>query len=75
MTTGQIVHFPRLSACVPHNVDLDTCVSVVASLLEEFASRFAEFKVLAADFKHFTAPFDLPVDVAFAPLQMELVEL
>ena len=42
---------------------------------EEFASRFAGIKPLAADFKLFTAPFDFPVDDAPAPLQMELVEL
>ena len=42
------------------------CVSVVASLREEFAS---------ADFKLFTAPFAFPVDVAPAFLQMVLAEL
>ena len=31
---------------------------------EEFASRFAGIKPLAADFKLFTAPFDFPVDDA-----------
>ena len=53
----------------------DTCVSVVASMREEFASRFAGIKPLAADFKLFTATFDFPVDDAPAPLHMELVEL
>ena len=62
-------------ACVPDDVEPDTCVSVVASMREEFASRFAGIKPLAADFKLFTAPFDFPVDDAPAPLQMELVEL
>ena len=46
------------------NVDPDTCVSVVASLREEFASRFAGVRPLAADFKLFTAPSDFPVDGA-----------
>ena len=50
--------------------------SVVASLMNEFASRFAGVRPLAADFKLFTAPFDFPVDDdAPVPLQMELVEL
>ena len=62
------MHFPRLAACGPDNMDLDTCVSVVASLREEFASCFADVKALAADFKLFTAPFDLPVDDASTPL-------
>ena len=53
----------------------DTCVSVVASLGKEFASRFAGVRALAADFKLFTAPFDFPVDDAPALPQMELVEL
>ena len=62
-------------AWVPDDLEPDTCVSVVASMREEFASRFAGIKPLAADFKLFTAPFDFPVDDAPAPLQMELVEL
>ena len=45
-------------ACVPDDVEPDTCVSVVASMREEFASRFAGIKPLAADFKLFTAHFD-----------------
>ena len=53
--------------CVPDDVEPDTCVSVVASMREEFASRFAGIKPLAADFKLFTAPFDFPVDDAPAP--------
>ena len=62
-------------ACVPDDVEPDTCVSVVASMREEVASRFAGIKPLAAYFKLFTAPFDFPVDDAPAPLPMELVEL
>ena len=54
-------------ACVPDDVEPDTCVSVVASMREEFASRFAEIKLLAADFNLFTAHFDFPVDDATAP--------
>ena len=53
--------------CVPDDVEPDTCVSVVASMRKEFASRFAGIKPLAADFKLFTAPFDFPVDDAPAP--------
>ena len=55
-------------ACVPDDVEPDTCVSVVASMREEFAARFAGIKPLAADFKLFTtAYFDFPVDEAPAP--------
>ena len=53
-------------ACVADDVEPDTCVSVVASMREEFA-RFAGIKPLAADFKLFTAPFDFPVDDAPVP--------
>ena len=45
----------------------DTCLSVVTSLREEYASRFAGVQPLAADFKLFTAPFDFPVDDDPAP--------
>ena len=54
-------------ACVPDDVEPDTCVSVVASMREEFASCFAGIKPLAADLKLFTAPFDFPVYDAPAP--------
>ena len=48
LANSQLDHFPRIAACVPDDVELDTCVSVVASLSEEFASRFAGIKPLAA---------------------------
>ena len=66
---GQLEHFPRLTVCVPDDVKPDTCVSVVASLREEFASRFTVVRPLAADFnfKLFTAPFDSPMDDTPAP--------
>ena len=72
LASGQ---FPRPAACAPDDVDLGTCVSVVKSLREEFVSRFAGVRVLTADFKLFTAPFDFPVETAPASLQMQLVEL
>ena len=77
MSNGQLEHFSRLAACVPDDVEPDTVVSVVASLREEFASRFAGVRPLAAEFKLFTAPFDIPVDDTTAPPppHMELVEL
>ena len=75
MANGQLEHFPSIAACIPDDVERVTCVSVVASLREEFASRFAGVRTLAADFRLFTAPFDFQVDDAPGPLQMELVEL
>ena len=56
LADGQLEHFPRQAACVPDDVEPDTCVSVVAFLMEKFASRFAGVRPLAADFKLFTAP-------------------
>ena len=41
MANSQLEHFPRLAACVPDDVEPDTCVSVVASPRKEFAPRFA----------------------------------
>ena len=70
LANGQLEHFPRIAACVPDNDEPDTCVSVVASLREDFASRFAGVRPLAADLKLFTAPVD-----DAPPLQMELVKL
>ena len=69
------MHFPRIAACAPDDVDLKPCVGVVTSLREEFASRFTGVKPLAPDFKLFTSLFDFPVDETHAHLQMELVEL
>ena len=59
MANDQLEHFSRLD-----DVEPDTCVSIVASLREEFASRFAGDRPLAADFKLFTAPFDVPLNDA-----------
>ncbi|KAG0721741.1 General transcription factor II-I repeat domain-containing protein 2 [Chionoecetes opilio] len=75
LAAGQFMHFPRIAACAPDDVDLNTCVGVVTSLREEFASRFTGVRPLAPGFKLFTSPFDFPMDEAPAPLQMELVEL
>ncbi|XP_076069196.1 general transcription factor II-I repeat domain-containing protein 2-like [Oratosquilla oratoria] len=75
MAFGQFVHFLPLAVCAPDDVDLDTCVSIVTSLREGFASCFAGVRLLAADFKLYTAPFDFSVEDAPASLQMELVEL
>ncbi|KAG0714715.1 General transcription factor II-I repeat domain-containing protein 2 [Chionoecetes opilio] len=75
LAAGQFMHFPRIAACAPDDVDLNTCVGVVTSLREEFAFRFTGVRPLAPGFKLFTSPFDVHVDEASAPLQMELVEL
>ena len=64
LANGQLEHFPRLAACVPDDLEPDTCVGVVDSLGKEFASRFAGVRPLPADLKLFTAPFDIPVDDA-----------
>ncbi|XP_076061513.1 general transcription factor II-I repeat domain-containing protein 2-like [Oratosquilla oratoria] len=50
-----------------------TAFKVKARLWE--AQLASGVRVLAADFKFFTAPFDFPVEDAPASLQMELVEL
>ncbi len=60
LTNGQLEHFPCIAARVPDDVESDTCVSVVDSLRDEFASRFAGVRPLAAGFKLFTAPLTFP---------------
>ena len=60
----QLEHFPRLAACLPDDVEPDTCV---ASLREEFASRFAGVRPLAGDFKLFTAPLTSPWTTPLPP--------
>ena len=54
-------------ACVTDDVEPDTCVSVVASMREEFASRFAGIKPLAADVKLFTPPLTFPWTTPLPP--------
>ena len=41
LANGELEHFPRHDACVPDDVEPDTCVSIV-SLREEFASLWQE---------------------------------
>ena len=67
LADGQLEHFPRLAACVPDDVEPDTCVSVVAFLMEKFASRFAGVRPLAADFKLVTAPLTFPWTTPLLP--------
>ena len=67
------MHAYITAACVPDDVEPDICVSVVASLREEFASRFAGQAAccrLQAVYRPLTFPWTTPL-----PLQMELVEL
>ena len=54
-------------AYVPDAVEPDTCVSAVASMREEVASRFAGIKPLAADFKLFTPPLTFPWTTPLPP--------
>lgn len=75
LVPGQFMHFPRIAAGAPDDVDLNTCVSVVTSLRKEFASRFIGFRPMALGFMMFTFPFDFLVDEAPAPMQMESMEL
>ena len=75
LSNGQCLHFPRLTTCVPGDVDLESCADVISSLRFKLASHFAGVKELAADFKLFTASFDFLVDDARVEIQMELVEL
>ena len=56
LNAGQFVHFHRLETCAIDDIDLGACVGVITSLREQFASRFAGVRLLAADFKLFTAP-------------------
>ena len=76
LANSQLEQFPPLAACVPDDVQPDTCVSVVTSPREEFASRFAGVKPLhGCGLQAVYHPFDFPVDNAPAPMPMELVEL
>ena len=70
LAAGQFIHFPHILAYTPDDVDLvlDTCVGVVISLREEFASRFTGVRPQSWGFKLFTSPFDLPADEAPASL-------
>ena len=67
LADGQLEHFPRLAACVPDDVEPDTCVSVVAFLMEKFACRFAGVRPMVADFKRFTAPLTFPWTTLLPP--------
>ncbi|KAG0714166.1 General transcription factor II-I repeat domain-containing protein 2B [Chionoecetes opilio] len=75
LAAGQLMHFPRIVACAPDDVDLNTCVGVVTSLREEFASRFTGVRPLAPASSCSPPPLTSLWTKAPAPLQMELVEL
>ena len=52
LANGQLEHFPRLAACVPDDVEPDTCVVSSPLYREEFASRFAGVNLLPSVFIH-----------------------
>ena len=74
LANGQLEHFPCLAACVPDDVEPDTCVSVVASPREELPPVSQESG------RWIRTSSCLPPPLSFrwttpCPLQMEMVEL
>ncbi|KAF4080408.1 hypothetical protein AMELA_G00170970 [Ameiurus melas] len=49
--------------------------AVLSDLIQEFNSRFEDFRPNAADFDLFAQPFTISVDTVSDDIQMELIEL
>ena len=51
LAAGEFMHFSCIPACAPDDVDLNTCVGVVISLREEFASHFTCVRPLSSSLR------------------------
>ncbi|XP_069767039.1 general transcription factor II-I repeat domain-containing protein 2-like isoform X2 [Narcine bancroftii] len=70
---SNFAHFPNLQRCKP--TDLDTFVTVLHDLKNEFSSRFADFCLHGSDFKLFATPFSVNVETVPEIFQIELIEM
>jgi len=72
---GNFVHFPALKSL--ENVESSSLVdySGILTDLQQFETRFQDFKALEPQFQLFSTPFAVDVESVSEEIQMELVEL
>ena len=71
---GNTYHFPTLAK---HNGEFegDSFADELKSLIEQFGTRFRDFRTQELNMKIFSSPFDADVQQAPPHLQMELIEV
>ncbi|XP_067243660.1 general transcription factor II-I repeat domain-containing protein 2B-like [Chanodichthys erythropterus] len=75
LSAGNLVHFPCLGGVGMVKEKVHEYDAVLSNLIQEFDSRFEDFRHSTADFELFAQPFTISVDAVRDDLQMELIEL
>ena len=73
---GNFIHFPALKSLKKIESNSLTIYSgILNELLQQFETRFKDFKALEPQFQIFSTPFAVDVESVAEEIQMELVEL
>lgn len=72
---GNLAHFPCLGEVGMVKEKVHEYDAVLSNLIQEFDSRFEDFRHNTADFELFAQPFTISVDAVRDDLQMELIDL
>ncbi|XP_017322188.1 general transcription factor II-I repeat domain-containing protein 2A [Ictalurus punctatus] len=75
LSAGNLAHFPGLREAGMMKEKLPEYDAVLSNLIQEFHSRFEDFRHNATDLVLFAQPFTISVDTVSDDLQMELIDL
>ncbi|XDV11489.1 hypothetical protein PO909_000420 [Leuciscus waleckii] len=75
LSAGNLAHFPCLGEVGMVKEKVHEYDAVLSNLIQEFDTRFEDFRHNTADFELFAQPFTISVDSVRDDLQMELIEL
>ncbi|KAG2459893.1 EFC4B protein, partial [Polypterus senegalus] len=75
LSAGNLAHFPCLGEVGLVKGKVHKYDAVLSNLIQEFDSRFEDFRHNTADFELFAQPFTISVDAVRDDLQMELIDL
>uniref|UniRef100_A0A673JDS5 HAT C-terminal dimerisation domain-containing protein n=1 Tax=Sinocyclocheilus rhinocerous TaxID=307959 RepID=A0A673JDS5_9TELE len=75
LSAGNLAHFPCLREAGMMKEEVPEYDAVLSNLIQEFDSRFEDFRQNATDFELFAQPFTISVNTVSDDLQMKLIEL
>ncbi|XP_053534711.1 general transcription factor II-I repeat domain-containing protein 2A-like [Ictalurus punctatus] len=75
LSAGNLANFPCFREAGMMKEKVPEYDAVLSNLIQEFDSRFEDFRHTASDFEWFVQPFTISVDTVSDDLQMEPIEL